>query len=165
MSIFGFAEKFLVSHGSILLFHDDNFWVLREIKSYLEMYMFKIQSKFYVVNSLKHTNLEFKEKKITFFLQPYILCCKYSILTFCIYVLAQTLFSKATFIISTNGTFKFSTNPQNSKNLGSCIEEEDLIFNLNIVDNMTLSKTSLPFRVGHEIHLFTICFVLSNLTS
>lgn len=67
MSIFGFAYKLLMNHGSILLFHDDDFQMLREIKSYLEIYRFKIQSKFFVVNSLKHMNIKFKEKKIAFF--------------------------------------------------------------------------------------------------
>ncbi len=88
VSIFGFAKKFLVGHGFVLLFHDDDFQMLREIKSYLETYGFKIQSKKFLVNFLKQMNPKFKEKKVAFFLQPRILCYKCFFLTFCIYVLA-----------------------------------------------------------------------------
>jgi hypothetical protein len=87
VSIFGFTKKFLVSHRFVLLFHDDDFQMLREIKSYLETYGFKIQSNFFLVNFLKQMNPKFKEKKVAFFLQPHILCYKCFFFTFCIYVL------------------------------------------------------------------------------
>ncbi len=63
-SIFRFANKYLARDGCILFFYYDDFRVLRDIKSYLENYNFKIYSKFIVVNKMHRTNLEFSTKKV-----------------------------------------------------------------------------------------------------
>jgi hypothetical protein len=43
--IFELAKKYMASNGFIFLFHDDDFYVLRDIKSYLDNYGFLIHSK------------------------------------------------------------------------------------------------------------------------
>jgi hypothetical protein len=68
VSIFGLVDMYLARDGFILLFYDDNFHVLRDIKSYLEDYNIKIHSKFAIVNGMHHTNLEFLPKNINLFL-------------------------------------------------------------------------------------------------
>lgn len=68
VSIFGFVNMYLARDGFVLLFYDDDFHVLRDIKSYLEDYNFKIHSKFAIVNSMHCTNLEFLAKKVNLFL-------------------------------------------------------------------------------------------------
>jgi hypothetical protein len=45
--IFGFADKYVARDGSIFFFYDDDFQVLKNIKSYLENYNFKIYSKLF----------------------------------------------------------------------------------------------------------------------
>ncbi len=62
-SIFGFADNYLTRDGCVLFVYNDNFWVLKDIKSYLENYNFKIHSKFTVFNNMHCTNLEFLAKK------------------------------------------------------------------------------------------------------
>jgi len=66
-SIFGFANKYIAKDESIFFFYNDNFWVLRDIKSYLENYNFKIHSKFVVVNNMHCTNSKFPNKKVNLF--------------------------------------------------------------------------------------------------
>lgn len=63
-SIFKFADKYLVRDGCVFSFYNDDFWVVKDIKSYLENYNFKIHSKFVFVNSMHRTNLEFPMKKV-----------------------------------------------------------------------------------------------------
>ncbi len=48
--IFGFVGEYVTTNGYVHLFYDDNFWVLKDIKSYLKDYNFKIQLKFVVIN-------------------------------------------------------------------------------------------------------------------
>jgi hypothetical protein len=43
VSIFDFANKFLLNDGAILFFHPNDLHVLKEIKSYLESYNFHIR--------------------------------------------------------------------------------------------------------------------------
>ncbi len=43
VSVFDFANKFLLSDGVILFFHPNDLHVLKEIKSYLESYSFQIR--------------------------------------------------------------------------------------------------------------------------
>jgi len=62
-SIFGFVDNYLTRDGCILFLYNDNFWVLKNIKSYLEDYNFKIHSKFTIVNNMHRTNPEFPTKK------------------------------------------------------------------------------------------------------
>jgi hypothetical protein len=64
ISIFGFANKYPARDGFVLFFYDDNFWVLRDIKSYLENYEFKIHSKFAIIKSMHHTSPKFLNKKV-----------------------------------------------------------------------------------------------------
>jgi hypothetical protein len=66
-SIFRFAGKYIARDESIFFFYNDNFWVLRDIKSYLENYNFKIHSKFVVVNNMHCTNPKFPNKKVNLF--------------------------------------------------------------------------------------------------
>ncbi len=57
-SIFGFANKYLVRDGCVFFFYNDNFGVLKDIKSYMENYNFKIHYKFVVINNMHCTNIE-----------------------------------------------------------------------------------------------------------
>jgi hypothetical protein len=64
-------SPFLDLHTNILqgidaffFFYDDDFRILRDIKSYLENYNFKIHSKFVIINSMHHTHPEFPNKKV-----------------------------------------------------------------------------------------------------
>jgi hypothetical protein len=63
-SIFIFVNKCLLRDGCVLFFNDDDFQVLKDIKSYLEYYNFKIHSKFIVINIMHHTNPKFLTKKV-----------------------------------------------------------------------------------------------------
>ncbi len=65
--VFGFVDKYLTRDGFVLLFYDDDFHVLRDIKSYLEDYNFKIHLKFPIVNSMHRTNPKFPTKKVNLF--------------------------------------------------------------------------------------------------
>lgn len=65
VSIFGFVDKYLYPNGCMFLFHDDNFWVLKDVKAYLEDCQFNIHSKWAIVNSIHWTNLKSKSKKVT----------------------------------------------------------------------------------------------------
>lgn len=67
VSIFKFVDKHLVRDGSILLFYNDDFSVLRNIKSYMENYNFKIHLKFTIVNNMHRTNPKFPNKKVNLF--------------------------------------------------------------------------------------------------
>jgi hypothetical protein len=62
-SIFGFADNYLTKDGCIFFLYNDNFWVLKDIKSYLKDYNFKIHSKFIVINNMHRTNPKFPTKK------------------------------------------------------------------------------------------------------
>jgi len=52
VGVFDFAHIFLAFDGVVLLFHLDDLKVLKEVKSYLESYDFKIRMKWVMVNSL-----------------------------------------------------------------------------------------------------------------
>jgi hypothetical protein len=54
----------LTSDGPILLFHPDDPWVFKEIKSHLENYSFQIHMKWAVVNSLPLASLEDRSLKL-----------------------------------------------------------------------------------------------------
>jgi hypothetical protein len=113
ISIFGFVDKYLTRDGSIFFYYDDHFWVLKDIKSYLEDYNFKSHSKFVVVNNMHNTNLKFPNKKVTF-LSNYNKVsniCVSSILIFLLYYLSQTFMSMALLLVHENGSFVFSTDP------------------------------------------------------
>lgn len=51
ISIFDFVDKFRVSDEVILLFHLDDPWIIKEIKSYLESYSFHICMEWVVLTS------------------------------------------------------------------------------------------------------------------
>jgi hypothetical protein len=53
--IFGFANKYMEKNGAILIFHDDDLCVLKEIKS-LEMNGYEIYFKWIVINFLPWMN-------------------------------------------------------------------------------------------------------------
>ncbi len=65
--IFGFANKYLVNDGAILIFYDDDPHVLKEIKS-LGTNGYEIHSRWVVINTLPHMNNEIKGKMVFFFL-------------------------------------------------------------------------------------------------
>jgi hypothetical protein len=49
--IFGFANNF-VDNGAIFIFHDDDPYILKEIKSFLESNGYEIHSRWVVINTL-----------------------------------------------------------------------------------------------------------------
>ncbi len=56
--IFGFANKYLCVDGVVVVFHDDDPYVLKEIKSYLEGNGYEIGSRWVVINTLPQMNSE-----------------------------------------------------------------------------------------------------------
>ncbi len=50
--VFGFANKYLCDNGAIVVFHDDDPCVLKEIKSYLETNEYEIHSRWAIINIL-----------------------------------------------------------------------------------------------------------------
>jgi hypothetical protein len=50
--VFGFANKYLYDNGAIVVFHDDDPCVLKEIKSYLETNEYEIHSRWAIINIL-----------------------------------------------------------------------------------------------------------------
>ncbi len=75
---------------SSFFFYDEEFWVLRDIKSYLENYNFKIHSKFVVLKSMHRTNLEFPNKKVNLLWNSTKASCVHvsSILTYLLYYMS-----------------------------------------------------------------------------
>jgi hypothetical protein len=55
---FIFTGKFLSQSGTILLFHSDDLWILKQIREVLDNYSMSIQMKWVVVNSLLLCNIE-----------------------------------------------------------------------------------------------------------
>jgi len=113
ISIFGFADKYLTKDGSIFFYYDDHFRVLKDIKSYMEDYNFKIHSKFIIVNNMHNTNLEFPNKKVILFSNSNKASnvCVNSILIFLSYYLSHTFMSRALLLVHENVSFVFSTDP------------------------------------------------------
>ncbi len=104
---FWFCEQVYYKGGSILLFYDDHFRVLRDIKSYLEDYNFKIHSKFVVVNNMHRTNPKFPNKKVNLLSNSTKVSSFHvnSILTSLLYCLSQTLMSMVLLLVHDNGNF------------------------------------------------------------
>jgi hypothetical protein len=50
--VFGFANKYLCGDGAIVVFHDDDPFVLKEIKSYLETNGYEVHSRWVLINML-----------------------------------------------------------------------------------------------------------------
>jgi len=67
ISIFEFVDKYFARDGSMLFFYNDDFRNLKDIKSHLENYNFKIHLKFVVVNNMHYTNPKFHNKKVNLF--------------------------------------------------------------------------------------------------
>jgi hypothetical protein len=63
-SISKFVDKYLARDDCVLFFYDDDFCILKNIKSYLENYNFKIHLKFVIINNMHHANLEFSNEKV-----------------------------------------------------------------------------------------------------
>jgi len=61
--IFGFANKYMEKNGAILIFHDDDLCVLKEIKS-LEMNGYEIYFRWIVINFLPWMNNWIKGKMV-----------------------------------------------------------------------------------------------------
>jgi hypothetical protein len=66
--IFGFANKYLCPNSVVVLFHDDDLHVLKEIKSYLEGNGYEIWSKWVVINILPQMSGELRRKMVSFYL-------------------------------------------------------------------------------------------------
>jgi hypothetical protein len=66
VGVFDFAHIFLAFDGVVLLFHLDDLKVLKEVKSYLESYDFKIRMKWVMVNSLSLMSSEDPYFKVPF---------------------------------------------------------------------------------------------------
>ncbi len=66
--VFGFANKYLCPNGVVVVFHDDDPHVLKEIKSYLEGNGYEIWSKWVVINILPQMNCELRRKMVSFYL-------------------------------------------------------------------------------------------------
>jgi len=62
--IFGFANKYMEKNSAILIFHDDDHHVLKEIKSFLEMNGYEIHFRWAVINSLPWMNNIIKGKMV-----------------------------------------------------------------------------------------------------
>jgi hypothetical protein len=62
----------------------------------------------------------------------------------------QTLINKAVLGVHENGSFVFSRDMHQGH-----IQDDDVFFNWTTQDTMTVSRSGLPFRFGHEIHLDT----------
>jgi hypothetical protein len=56
--VFGFANKYLCVDGVVVVFHDDDPYVLKEIKSYLEGNGYEIWSRWVVITTLPQMNIE-----------------------------------------------------------------------------------------------------------
>jgi hypothetical protein len=54
--VFGFANKYFHANGAVVVFHDDDPPVLKEIKSYLEQNGYEIWLKWMVINVLPRMN-------------------------------------------------------------------------------------------------------------
>jgi hypothetical protein len=50
--VFGFANKYLCGDGAIVIFHDDDPFVLKKIKSYLETNGYEVHSRWVIINML-----------------------------------------------------------------------------------------------------------------
>jgi hypothetical protein len=104
---FWFCGQVSYKGGFVLLFYDDDFWVLRDIKSYLRDYNFKFHSKFVVVNNMHRTNPEFPNKKVNLLSNSTNASSFHvsSILTSLLYYLSQTLMSMVLLLVHEKGSF------------------------------------------------------------
>jgi hypothetical protein len=67
-AIFGFANKYLCDDGVVILFHDDDPIVLKEIKLFFENNGYVIHLKWTVINILPCMSHDIKRKMVMFFL-------------------------------------------------------------------------------------------------
>ncbi len=56
--VFGFVNKYLHVDGAVVVFHDDDPHVLKEIESYLEGNGYEIWSRWAIINALPRMNNE-----------------------------------------------------------------------------------------------------------
>jgi hypothetical protein len=59
--VFGFANKYLIGNGVVIIFHDDS-CVLKEIKLFLETNGYKIHSRWVVINILPQMSMKSRGK-------------------------------------------------------------------------------------------------------
>jgi len=62
--IFGFTNKYMERNSAVLIFHDDDLCVFKEIKSFLDTNGYQIQFKWVVINSLLWMNYRIKGKMV-----------------------------------------------------------------------------------------------------
>jgi hypothetical protein len=62
--VLGFANKYFVDNGVVIIFHDDDPHVLKEIKSFLETNGYDMHSKWAIINILPWMNSEIKGKMV-----------------------------------------------------------------------------------------------------
>jgi hypothetical protein len=112
--------------GWMHLFFYDDFWILKDIKSYPENYNFKIHLKFIVVNNMHRTNPKFPNKKVNIFWNSTKASCVHmsSILTYLLYYMSQTFMNRALLLVHENKSFTFSRDTQQGG-----IHDGDVFFN------------------------------------
>jgi hypothetical protein len=69
--VFGFANKYFCVDGVVVVFHDDDLRVLKEIKSNLEGNGYEIRSRWAVINTLPRMSSELCRKMVSFCLLPF----------------------------------------------------------------------------------------------
>ncbi len=62
--IFGFANKYVENNGVILIFHDDDPRIFKDIKSFLKTNGYEIHFKYAIINSLLWMNIGIKGKMV-----------------------------------------------------------------------------------------------------
>ncbi len=68
--VFGFAKKYLCANSAIVVFHDDDPCVFKEIKSYWEGNGYEIRSRWAIINTLPRMSIELWGKIVSFYLLP-----------------------------------------------------------------------------------------------
>jgi hypothetical protein len=107
-SIFGFVDKYLTRDGCIFFFYNDDFRVLKNIKSYLENYHFKIHFK--ICNSQQNASNKFQildEKGKHFLNSTKVSYDLHELNTNILLCMSQILLSRALLIVYENGIFSF----------------------------------------------------------
>jgi hypothetical protein len=62
--VFGFTNKYLYSCGVVVFFHDDDPFILKEIKLFKKNNGYEIHSRWAVINTLLRMSLDIKGRKV-----------------------------------------------------------------------------------------------------
>jgi hypothetical protein len=152
--IFYFAKTFLATNGAILLFHLDDLYVLKEVKSYLENYKYLIWMKWIVVNSLPFTNNKNPCIKIPS-LSHIHLCNSCPLFHLKLnkfpFHSMQMLLNQVTILVRVPN----ESSSLNSFKQGHQYSWRGCLVQLTNMASMTISKVSMPFRATKEVHVGT----------